>query len=418
MRFHMFSVDHKSLSLRGPNTRNMERHALQIVLLAFLLAAAVPCAASEASGSEPEPDFTVTISKEGITENSQREFSLGPSATLRVVDETGKATLLPAPSAAAEGEAGQYSVAYVFENGQCNFEKTVAYKDAFPGYSQQLWVRTGTEAGTEEVVAGEVGNYTFTNPPDEYLSGGGSFCVRFTTSQSTTTTTTPTTTDTQATKTNASTSAVGSPPGSESSGESSTAQSPEASHGGSQGSQNHEEEAEGASAEEKVRSAAEAFYYHHGEDRGDAPITVENVDVPVAKQPSPTPKQEESAQTPSQSSSPGELPAQDLAAQDVKTTASSTSASRAAPSATEEQETVNSPAVGTILPPSTLVDTPDNKGTDGDVHSRLRRLSDSDVSEVKYLTIVVHSDADCSTAGTLTLSAALLALTASILSSF
>ncbi|CBZ52005.1 unnamed protein product [Neospora caninum Liverpool] len=414
MRFHALSVDHKSLSLLDRNTCNMERHAFQIVLLAFLMAAAVPCAASEASGSEPEPDFTVTISKDGITENSQREFSLGPSATLRVVDETGKATLLPAPSTDAASEAGQYSVAYVFENGQCNFEKTVAYKDAFPGYSEELWVRTGTEAGTEKESAGEVGNYTFTNPPDEYLSGGVSFCVRFTTSRSTTTTTTTTPT----TATTLPSATTGKP----------SAGKGDGSGGGTTGTesaallrdqQNYPEKEEAPAhppIQEAVGGIMAASYQEYDDSRKDSSVTVENLDVPVAKQT--TPKQEESVQTPSQSSSSGELPAQDLAAQDVTTTASSTSASRAAPSATEEQETVNSPAVGTILQPSTLVDTPDNKGTDGDVHSRLRRLSDSDVSEVKYLTIVVHSDADCSTAGTLTLSAALLALTASLLSSF
>ncbi|CBZ51998.1 unnamed protein product [Neospora caninum Liverpool] len=410
MRFHSLFVRHKSLSLLDRNTCNMERHALQIVLLALLLAAAVPCATSEASGSEPEPDFTVTIGKEGITENSRREFSLGPSATLRVVDETGKATLLPAPSAAAESEAGQYSVAYVFENGQCNFEKTVAYKDAFPGYSEELWVRTGTEAGTGEEGTGEVGNYTFTNPPDEYLSGGGSFCVRFTTATSTTTsspTTAPTVPATPQTPSTGNGNAGG--------GGSAGTQTP-----GVPGDPEKSPELQETEEEPTIQAAGDgimaASYQEYDDSRKDSSVTVENLDVPVAKQA--TPKQEESVQTPSQSSSSGELPAQDLAAQDVKTTASSTSASRAAPSATEEQETVNSPAVGTILQPSTLVDTPDNKGTDSDVHSRLRRLSDSDVSEVKYLTIVVHSDADCSTAGTLTLSAALLALTASILSSF
>ncbi|CBZ52002.1 unnamed protein product [Neospora caninum Liverpool] len=388
----------------------MERHALQIVLLAFLLAAAVPCAASEASGSEPKPDFTVTIGKEGITENSQREFSLGPSATLRVVDETGKATLLPAPNTAGDSEAGQYSVAYVFENGQCNFEKTVAYKDAFPGYSEELWVRTGTEAGTEEVAAGEVGNYTFTNPPDEYLSGGVSFCVRFTTATSTTTsspTTAPTGPATSQTPSTGNGIAGGGGSGGTETGR--VPGTPE----GRPGPEQTEEKAPIQAGGDGVMAAS---YQEYDDSRKDSSVTVENLDDPVAKQPPPTPKQEESAQTPSQLSSSGELPAQDLAAQDVKTTASSTSASRAAPSATEEQETVNSPAVGTILQPSTLVDTPDNKGTDGDVHRRLRRLSDSDVSEVKYLTIVVHSDADCSTAGTLTPSAALLALTASLVS--
>ncbi|CBZ51999.1 unnamed protein product [Neospora caninum Liverpool] len=409
MRFHALSVDHKSLSLRDRNTCNMERHALQIVLLAFLLAAAVPCAASEASGSEPEPDFTVTISKEGIRENSQREFSLGPSATLRVVDETGKATLLPAPSAAAESEAGQYSVAYVFENGQCNFEKTVAYKDAFPGYSQQLWVRTGTEAGNEEEGAGNVGNYTFTNPPDEYLSGGVSFCVRFTTSQSTTTTTTTTSTTAGSTKS----------PGSSSE----TTGSGEPSTGAGSGlvplepSEVIEGDTElepGAGSEEEKGSLEEA-----AEAKANDAETVRVVSKAAAESSGSQTgsKQSEYANPSSLSHSSGDETVADQVSKDLNVSASTTSAGSAASSATEKQP-ATSQSSETTTKLRTPVGTGDKTGTGGEAPSRLRRLSDSTVSEEKYLTIVVHSAASGSTAGTLTLSGAVMALTASLLAIF
>ncbi|KFG32969.1 Toxoplasma gondii family A protein, partial [Toxoplasma gondii GAB2-2007-GAL-DOM2] len=82
-------------------------------------------------------------------------------------------------------------------NGHCNFGKTIAYKDMFSGYTQQVWARSSAEAGTGEQPGGKTSIYTFTNPPVEYLNGGVSFCVRFMTKSAvttTTTTTTPTTT--------------------------------------------------------------------------------------------------------------------------------------------------------------------------------------------------------------------------------
>ncbi|CBZ52008.1 unnamed protein product [Neospora caninum Liverpool] len=332
----------------------MERHALQIVLLAFLLAAAVPCAASEASGSEPEPDFTVTISKEGITENSQREFSLGPSATLRVVDETGKATLLPAPTTAGDSEAGQYSVAYVFENGQCNFEKTVAYKDAFPGYSEELWVRTGTETSTRDEGTGEGGNYTFTNPPDEYLSGGVSFCVRFTTATSTATPT----------------------PSPSSPGTSAAPGSTAASGGGGAVSGSQGELGEMSEDDpKKPGSTGPGTSESLQESDGEQTVVKENEDTHVA-----TPAREQ---------------------QDGKTEPVSPALEPMTDSSETERITVETDPVSDV----------NYQATDGDGHARLRRLSDSDASEVKYLTIVVHSAACGSTAAALAMSAALLVMT-------
>ncbi|CBZ52006.1 unnamed protein product [Neospora caninum Liverpool] len=386
------------------NTCNMDRHALQIVLLAFLLAAAVPCAASEASGSEPEPDFTVTISRDGITENSQREFSLGPSATLRVVDETGKATLLPAPSTDAASEAGQYSVAYVFENGQCNFEKTVAYKDAFPGYSEELWVRTGTEAGTEKESAGEVGNYTFTNPPDEYLSGGVSFCVRFTTG-TTTTTPSPTTveaSDDSPTHTDSSsnpTPGVGGQP-------------PTHLTGDGDGEQGQGPEGAG---EDQVTDSVDDGKSAGTKDNRASPVV--SAGEPASPKEQTAPLESESAGPASVSLSTGDTPPKQEPTQDDAATTSPPSAdsavslATAAPSSTQADEP-------TIEPSTSVVGNAENRAADGDSHARLRRLSGTEASEVKYLTIVVHSAASGSTAGTLTLSAALLALTASLLAIF
>ncbi|KEP65110.1 UNVERIFIED_CONTAM: hypothetical protein HHA_243110 [Hammondia hammondi] len=169
----------------------MKRQALRAVLLTFLVATVVPCTASDANEPESEPDFIVTIGSRGVEENSQQVFFLGPSATLRVVDEGNKAVLLPEPSTTDGDNTPQFRVAYVFENGSCNFTKTLAYRDAFRGYSRPLWVRSSAHVGRgEEVPAGTVANYTFTSPPADSMSGGVSFCVRFTTSAAATTSTT------------------------------------------------------------------------------------------------------------------------------------------------------------------------------------------------------------------------------------
>ncbi|KFH14217.1 Toxoplasma gondii family A protein, partial [Toxoplasma gondii MAS] len=53
-----------------------------------------------------------------------------------------------------------------------------------------------------------------------------------------------------------------------------------------------------------------------------------------------------------------------------------------------------------------------------DLTARLRRLSDTDTSAVKYLTIVVHSAAAGSSAGALTLSGALLSVVATLMFAF
>ncbi|KFH14219.1 Toxoplasma gondii family A protein, partial [Toxoplasma gondii MAS] len=59
-------------------------------------------------------------------------------------------------------------------------------------------------------------------------------------------------------------------------------------------------------------------------------------------------------------------------------------------------------------------------GNDGvaEGNARLRRLSDTETSSIKYLTIIVHSAAVGSSAGTLTLSAALLSITATFCLAF
>nr|PIL97285.1 Toxoplasma gondii family A protein [Toxoplasma gondii COUG] len=148
-----------------------------------------------------ETDFTATIPKAGLEGNVEKVFSLGPSNTLRVIDETAKAVYEPENNATPEEASSEsYSVAYRYENGACDFTQTIQFKDAYPGYSTELWVReefSSATSGDSTSPEGPV-RYTFTSPPAEYLSGRLSFCVRFKAarasgSDSPTKTTTPTT---------------------------------------------------------------------------------------------------------------------------------------------------------------------------------------------------------------------------------
>ncbi|KYK72153.1 toxoplasma gondii family A protein [Toxoplasma gondii TgCatPRC2] len=64
-------------------------------------------------------------------------------------------------------------------------------RDAFPGYSRPLWMRSSAHVGRgEEVPAGTVANYTLSNLPADSMSEGLSLCVRFMTSAAATTSTT------------------------------------------------------------------------------------------------------------------------------------------------------------------------------------------------------------------------------------
>ncbi|CBZ56346.1 unnamed protein product [Neospora caninum Liverpool] len=159
----------------------MERQLFRAVCLPLLLGTVLSCVASETSEQKPAANFTTTIPKEGLERDVEQVFYLGPSSTLQVIDETGKAKYLPEPSTSSDASlAESYPAAYQFENGACDFSKTVDFKAAFPGYTKPLWVadEKGSGASGEASSGGPV-RYTFTNPPAECLSGVLSFCVRF-----------------------------------------------------------------------------------------------------------------------------------------------------------------------------------------------------------------------------------------------
>ncbi|CBZ56342.1 unnamed protein product [Neospora caninum Liverpool] len=159
----------------------MERQLFRAACLTLILGTVLSCVASDTTGLETEADFKTTIPKEGLQRDLEQVFSLGPSSTLQVIDETGKAVYLPEPSQSVDGaSSGPYSAAYRFDNGACDFSKTIEFKDAFPGYTKPLWVHEESDSveSGKVSVRGPV-RYTFTNPPAEYLGGGLSFCVRF-----------------------------------------------------------------------------------------------------------------------------------------------------------------------------------------------------------------------------------------------
>ncbi|CBZ56335.1 unnamed protein product [Neospora caninum Liverpool] len=176
----------------------VEVPVFRAVCLTLLMGTVLSSVASETSEQKSEADFTTTIPKEGLERDLEQVFSLGPSATLQVIDETGKAKYLPEPSQSDdEASSGPYTAAYRFENGTCDFTQAVDFKAAFPGYTKPLWVHEESDSvESEKVSVGGPVRYTFTSPPEEYLGGGLSFCVRFKTvvasnSGSTTTTRAP-----------------------------------------------------------------------------------------------------------------------------------------------------------------------------------------------------------------------------------
>ncbi|ESS34662.1 Toxoplasma gondii family A protein [Toxoplasma gondii VEG] len=151
------------------------------VYLTLMIGTLLSCAASETKEPIAGTEFTAAIPKGGLEKNVEEIFSLGPSCTLRVIDETGKATYQPETSTNSDGTLTEpYSAAYRYENGACDFTKTIEFKDAFPGYKAKLWIREEQESWERNrESAGKAVKYTFRNPPAEYLSGGLSFCVRF-----------------------------------------------------------------------------------------------------------------------------------------------------------------------------------------------------------------------------------------------
>ncbi|KFG58568.1 Toxoplasma gondii family A protein [Toxoplasma gondii RUB] len=160
----------------------MGSHIFRAVYLTLLIGSVLRCGGSEQSETpKTEADFTTTIPKTGLEKDLQQVFTLGPSNTLQVIDETGDADYLP-----KEGEnlrealVSPYSVAYRFVNGACDFNETVKFKNAFPGYEEPVWVREEPSSGEGvNSPSGKAVRYTFTNPPAEYLGGGLSFCVQF-----------------------------------------------------------------------------------------------------------------------------------------------------------------------------------------------------------------------------------------------
>ncbi|EPR60689.1 Toxoplasma gondii family A protein [Toxoplasma gondii GAB2-2007-GAL-DOM2] len=429
----------------------MACQALRAALLAFLVAITVPGAPSEASGSETEPDFIVTIRSNGVQENTQQVFSLRPSATLRVVDESAKAFFLPQSATADQDSAPGYNFAYVFENGRCNFERTVAYKEAFPGHSQPLWVRSAYhENAGGNVPEDGIPIYTFTNPPAEHLNGGVSFCVRFTTDSAATSTTTKsptgavesTTRPSESTESSSSSPTVSSGSTSQSSGGEGTLPGSGA-EGGTSGdsSENTDDSAHpqvpqppgsvppsqppNTNEEEEDKDAGSGEAHEdgpgvEGPNKGDAgngsadsgpsgvvPDQTETQaqlepsgtgnDLPVAGSSSALPQQSQDAQHITNNREPALSDSTDLAGSEAPDHSAET------PASTMSQGAVTGSA-----------------GNDGvaEGNARLRRLSDTETSSIKYLTIIVHSAAVGSSAGTLTLSAALLSITATVCLAF
>ncbi|KFH09322.1 Toxoplasma gondii family A protein [Toxoplasma gondii VAND] len=158
----------------------MARQLFRVVCLTLVTGTALSCAASE---KEPAAtaDFTATIPKTGLERSVEKVFFLGPSNTLQVIDQTGAAVYLPEKSDNTQQSSSKpYSVAYRFENGACDFTKTVDFKDIFPDYTTAVWDKQQKDSETSGGGSAEkVVKYRFTNPPAEYLGEGLSFCVRF-----------------------------------------------------------------------------------------------------------------------------------------------------------------------------------------------------------------------------------------------
>ncbi|KEP62262.1 UNVERIFIED_CONTAM: Toxoplasma gondii family A protein [Hammondia hammondi] len=159
----------------------MARQTFRGGCLALFIGTVLQCVAAETGQPTAEVDFTTSIPKRGLEGNVEEVFSLGPSGTIQVTDETASAVYQPETSGNSAGTlTDPYGAAYRYMNGACDFTKTVQFKDVFPGYTAKLWTRE--ESGSSERgrdSAGKVVMYTFKNPPAEYLSVGLSFCVRF-----------------------------------------------------------------------------------------------------------------------------------------------------------------------------------------------------------------------------------------------
>ncbi|KEP62265.1 UNVERIFIED_CONTAM: Toxoplasma gondii family A protein [Hammondia hammondi] len=159
----------------------MEGQILRVVCLTLLVGTLLSCSASETNVPSAEVDFTATIPETGLARDVEQVFFLGPSNTLRVIDETAQAVYLPRANESTDlNESEMYTVAYRYKNGACDFTQIFQFNDAFPSYATPLWVREEqSSAVIQKRAAAKRVMYTFTNPPAEFLSSGLSFCVRF-----------------------------------------------------------------------------------------------------------------------------------------------------------------------------------------------------------------------------------------------
>ncbi|KEP62261.1 UNVERIFIED_CONTAM: toxoplasma gondii family A protein [Hammondia hammondi] len=158
----------------------MEGQTLRTVCLTLMIGTFLSCAAIQTKTSTTAVDFTVTIPKEGLEKNVEQVFNLGPSGTLRVTDETAEAVYQPESNSTDETLTDPYGSAYRFENGACDFTKTLSFKEVFPGYTKPLWVHeVSGSVETDKDSSGRTVTYTLANPPAQYLGESLSFCVRF-----------------------------------------------------------------------------------------------------------------------------------------------------------------------------------------------------------------------------------------------
>ncbi|ESS33537.1 Toxoplasma gondii family A protein [Toxoplasma gondii VEG] len=155
---------------------------VRVVCLAVLMASIRHCATSEISDTLIKTDFSITIPKEGLQAHVEKVFHLGPSQTLGVFDFSNSASYLPASPASETGKRSSDQVgssAFAFENGKCNFNRVIGYNQLFPGYETPLWVRASSSVNSNKEGSAKVTTYKFTNPPEENLYVGASFCIRF-----------------------------------------------------------------------------------------------------------------------------------------------------------------------------------------------------------------------------------------------
>ncbi|CBZ56369.1 unnamed protein product [Neospora caninum Liverpool] len=372
----------------------MESLPLRAFWLTVLIGGFLPCVLCDTSDlTAVDPDFTVSIPKDGLPEDLEEVFFLQPAGTLRVIDETGSAVYMPQMSTDSEdgasarirtdsGDASSetYSAAYAFVNGKCDFTKEIQYKDAFPGYSQPIWVRTASADAAEAKASsgGAVANFTLTNPPEEYLTEVVSFCVRFKTFLASGSSTTTTTTSTGATTA----SNTVSPPSSSQTGEPSSPPAPAPPSGGTESS------SEGASSKGPEE-----------DNTGPQLNNKTNLEGPLP-----------SAKAPEIQHSTGE----DQRTDDEAAHNSGDSAVSATPGKagnTGESEVTHGNTAN-------LEETDPGKTTEGGKGAQARRLSETSSPKEAYLTIVVHSAAWGLDEGIGALSAFVLCITSTLLSTF